>query len=80
MIYSRREACNGNLKLPVCICLNRVGTIEVLSNGYIATGGGVGRMLNVAGCWAAGEAEAGSDDAVGIDGGCQSEEEYGSDE
>ena len=52
----------------------------MLSNGYIATGGGVGRMLNVAGCWAAGEAEAGSDDAVGIDGGCQSEEEYGSDE
>jgi hypothetical protein len=37
-------------------------------------------MLNVASCWVAADAEGRSDDTVGIDRGCQSEEEYGSDE
>ena len=80
MVYSRSKVCDGNLKLSVCICLNSVGRIEVLSNGYTATGSGVGRMLNVAGSWAAADAEGRSDDTVGSDGGCQSKEEYGSGE
>jgi hypothetical protein len=37
-------------------------------------------MLNVAGFWGAGDAEGRSDDTLGSDRGCQSEEEYGSGE
>jgi hypothetical protein len=37
-------------------------------------------MLNVARSWATADAKGRSDDTVGIDGGCQSEEEYGSGE
>jgi len=75
MMYSRNEVCDGRLKLTVSICLNRGGRIDVLRNGNIATGSGVGWMLNVAGSWAAADAESRSDDTLGSDGGCQSEEE-----
>jgi hypothetical protein len=51
-----------------------------LRNGDTATGSAVGRMLNVAGSWGAADAEGRSDDTLGSDGGCQSEEEYGSGE
>ena len=37
-------------------------------------------MLNVASSWIAADTEGRSDNTVGIDGGCQSEEEYGSGE
>jgi hypothetical protein len=50
-----------------------------LRNVYSATGSAFGRLLNVAGSWVA-DAEGRSDDTVGSDGGCQSEEEYGSGE
>jgi hypothetical protein len=79
-MYSRIEALDGNLKLSARLCLNRGGRIDVLRNGHTATGAGVGRMLNVAGFWGAGDAEGRSDDTLGSDGGCQSEEEYGSGE
>jgi hypothetical protein len=75
MMYSRIEVCDRRLKLSVSVCLDSAGRIEVLSNGYIATGSGVGRMLNVARSWAAADAEGGRDDIVGIGGVCQSEEE-----
>ena len=78
-MYSRLEVFDGRRKLSVCVCRNRGGSIEVLTNVYIATGSCFGRMLNVAGSWVAG-AEGRSDDTLGSDGGCQSEEEYGSGE
>ena len=49
-----------------------------MRNGDSATGSGVGRMLNVASSWTTADAEGRSDDTVGIDGGCQGEEEHGS--
>ena len=79
-MYSRSEVCDQRHKPSVFVCLDSVGRIEVLSNGYSATGSGVGRMLNVARSWATADAEGRSDDTVGIDEGCQSEEEYGSGE
>ena len=79
-MYSRSEVCDRRCELSVSVCLNSGRCIDVLSNGYSATGSGVGRMLNVARSWATADAEGRSKDAVGIDGGCQSEEEYGSGE
>jgi hypothetical protein len=76
MVYSRSEVCDGRCKLSVSVGLNGAGRIEVLSNGYRATGGGIGRLLNVARSWVAADAEGRRDDTVGIDKGCQSEEEY----
>src|SRR6266849_630127 len=61
IIYSRSEVYDVNLKLPVCICLNRGGTTEVLSNGLVATGSAGGRMLNVADTWV-GDAQGRGDD------------------
>jgi hypothetical protein len=57
-----------------------LGSIDVLRNGYIATGFGVGRLLNVAGSWGALDTERRGNDSIGIDRGCQSKEEYGSNE
>ena len=57
-----------------------MGTIDVLRDGYIATGFAVGRLLNVAGSWGALDTERRGNDGIGIDGGRQSKEEYGSDE
>lgn len=77
------EIYHGNLKLIVCICLNCVGSIDVLRNGLIATGSATGRLLNVAGSWGAADAQGRRNDTailVGIDGGRQSEEDYGSGE
>ena len=78
-MYSRGKVCTGNLELSVC-WHNGAGIIEVLRNGDIATGSTCGRFLNIAGSWAAGDAEARGEANLGIDGGCQSEEEYGSGE
>jgi hypothetical protein len=80
MMYSRSEACDGRLKLSVSVCHNGLGRIEILRNGYSATGIGFGRMLNVTRYWVDAAAEGRRDDSVGIDEGCQSEEEYGSGE
>ena len=79
-MYSRSEVCDRRRELPVSVCRNSGRCIDVLSNGYSATGSGVGRMLNVARSWTTADAEGRSKDAVGIGGGCQSEEEYGSGE
>jgi len=57
-----------------------LGSINVLRNGYIATGFAVGRLLNVAGSWGALDTEERGNDSICIDGGCQSKEEDGSDE
>ena len=75
MVYSRSEVCDGRFKLSVSICLNGGRRVDVFRNGYIATGGSRGRLLNVARSWVAADAEGRSDDTVGIDKGCQSEEE-----
>jgi hypothetical protein len=72
-----------NRKLPVGICLCCGGSIDVLRNGRAATGSAAGRFLNVTASWGAGDPHGRSDDTargVGIDGRCQSEEEYGSGE
>ena len=80
MVYSRSEVCDGRCNISVSIRLKGGRRIEVLRNGYIATGSGIGRLLNVARSWVAADAEGRRDDTVGIDKGCQSEEEYRSSE
>jgi hypothetical protein len=62
------------VELFVCVCLNSLGKIDVLSNVNTATGSVVGGMLNVAGTWSVAAAEVRSDDRLGSDGGRQSEE------
>ena len=79
-MYSLSEVCDGRVELFVCVCLNSLGRIDVLSNVNTATGSALGRMLNVAGSWSAGDAEGRRDGTLGSDGGRQSEEEYGSGE
>lgn len=81
IIYSRVEVFDLNLKRSVCSSLNRGGTSEVTSNGNIATGSVLGRMLNVVGSWvgiAQGRHHDNAFPVPGIDGGRQSEEECGS--
>ena len=80
IVHSRSEVCDGRCKLSVSVDLNGAGRIEVLSNAYRATGCSFGRLLNVARSWVAADTEGRSDDTVGIDKGCQSEEEYRSGE
>ena len=79
-MYSRSEVCDRRREMSISVCLNSAGCIDVLGNGYIATGSGLGRLLNVARCWVAADAEGRRDETVGIDEGCQSEEDYGSGE
>jgi hypothetical protein len=79
-MYSRIEVCDGRLEQSVFVCRNSGGRIDVLTNGNTATGSALGRMLNVAGSWSAGDAEGRRDGTLGSDGGRQSEEEYGSGE
>jgi hypothetical protein len=57
-----------------------LGSINVLRNGYIATGFSVGRLFNIAGSWGALDTESRGKNSIAIDGRCQSKEEYGSDE
>ena len=70
MIFSRSEVCDRRRELSVSVCLNGARCIEVLGNGYFTTGNTVGRLLNVARCWVAADAEGRRDDTVGIDEGC----------
>jgi hypothetical protein len=79
-MYSRIEVGDRWRKGPICSCLNRSGSIEVLKDIYIAAGFGGGRSLNVAPCSVSLNAEGRSNESMGIDGGRQSKEEYGSNE
>ena len=85
-MYSRCEIFDLDAKLHVTVHRNRGRAIDVLSNVHVATGSAAGRMLNVAGYWVGvgqgrSEDTAGAPGAgLGIDRGCQSEEEYGSGE
>ena len=77
-MYSRIEVCDARRKLTASVCLDSLGRIDVLGDGYTATGRGIGRFQNVVGSWAAADAEGRTDDTAGIDGGRQSKEEDGS--
>jgi hypothetical protein len=59
---------------------NRGGRIEVLRNGYIATGFIGGRTPSIADSWRSIDAESRGNDSLGIGGGGQNKEEYGSSE
>ena len=81
-MYSRCKIFDLDAKLHVTVQRNRCRTIDVLSNVHVATGSAAGRMLDIAGS-RVGVGQGRSEDtarALGIDRGCQSEEEYGSDE
>jgi hypothetical protein len=83
MIYSLNEAYDVRRKFSITVCRKSGGRIEVWTNGHIATRSGLGRTLNVVGPWVAEAAQGRRDDNAalgGIDGGRQSEEEYGSGE
>ena len=79
-MYSHIKAVDGSQKGSICICRNRGGGIEGLSDVYVATGMVGGRTLNVAEYWGSFDTESRSNDSLGIDGGRQNEEEYGSGE
>jgi hypothetical protein len=79
-MYSRNEVTDVGRKVSTCICRNRSGTIEVLSDVYIATGLAAGRVLNVALFWDTFNAESRINGSLGIDGRRQNKEEYGSGE
>ena len=79
-MYSHNEIDNGNIKASTSIYLNRGGRVEGLRNVYFATGIISGRLLSIADCWGPVEAETVFNANLGIDGGRQSKEEYGSGE
>jgi hypothetical protein len=79
-MYSRSEAREGKLKVSACICLNTAGRVDVLRNAWSATALSGGGTLNVTCCWGSMNAHSRCKEKVGIDGGRQSKEEYGSDE
>ena len=77
---SRSEVREGTRKASARICLDTAGRVDVFRNACIATGRSGGRMLNVSchrGRWTAENRFEGN---LGIDGGRQCKEEYGSGE
>ena len=79
-MYSRIKASNVSDKDSLCIRTNNGGSIEVLSDVYIATGLGLGWALNIASCWVPFDAKSRSNDSMSVDGGRQSKEKYRSNE
>ena len=71
---------SGNGEVSICVCLSTGGILDVFRNGYTATGLSGGRALNVALSWGSGNTQSRTKDNVGIDGGRQDKEEYGSGE
>ena len=79
-MYSHIEVNNGNIKASTSVCRDRGGRTKGLRNAYFATGIISGRLLSIADCWGSAEAETIFNANLGIDGGRQSKEEYGSGE
>jgi hypothetical protein len=79
-MYSPIEVSDRCRKDSICRCLSSSKTIEALSDIYIATGLGGGRLLNVVSCSGSCNAESRLNESMGINGGPQSKEEYGSNE
>ena len=79
-MYSRIKVSNVSGKTSVCIHFNNSGSIEVLSNVYIATRLGLGWALKIASCRVLFDVKSRSNDSMGVDGGRQSKEKYRGDE
>jgi hypothetical protein len=80
-MYSRIKVGDGNRKGSICSCLDRGGSIDIPRDADIATTGG-GRVLDVAGFGFLGswDAKTRRNEGIGIDGGRQNKEDYGSGE
>ena len=74
------KANNFSGKASVCIRFNSNGSIELLSDVYIATGLGLGWALSIASFWFPFDAKSRSNDNFSVDGGRQSKEKYSSNE